>query len=71
MFQTVPAKEPQFDAIPLKSALKKHMSSQQKHMTRHMTQKPPTQETDSAGVSTMSEARDYARFQSQNDSSTR
>jgi len=71
IIQTVPAKEPQFDAIPLKSALKKHMSSQQKHMTRHMTQKTPTQETDSAGVSTMSEARDYARFQSQNDSSTR
>ena len=47
------------------------MSAQEKHLTRHTTQTTPTQETDPAGVSTMSEAREYARFESQNDSSTR
>ena len=64
LFQTVPAKEPQFDAIPLKSALKKPMSAQEKHMNRHTAQTTPTQDNDS----TMSEAREYVRFGSQNES---
>ena len=63
IFQTVPAKEPQFDAVPLKSALKKPMSAQEKHINRQ-PQTTPTQENDS-------ESREYARFGSQNDSSTR
>ena len=67
-FQTVPAKEPRFDAVPLKSALKKPMSVQEKHITRSMTQTTPA---DATCASTMTSIREYARFQNQNDTTTR
>ena len=71
MFQTVPAKEPQFDAVPTKSALKKPLSAQEKHMSRLSGQTTPNQDIVSTGLSSLPESREYAHFESQNDSSTR
>lgn len=67
IIQTVPAKEPRYDAVPLKSALKKPMSVQEKHITRSTTQTTPA---DATCISTMSSIREYARFQNQNDTNT-
>ena len=69
--QTVPAKEPQFDAIPLKSALKKPLSAQEKHIHQQAAHKTPTQEHNVTEKFATSENKEYAQFESQNESSAR